>query len=322
MTTLVFGGAGFVGSYLVRRLLDEGREVVSLDLAMSHPPMPPLIGMMNKVRFQCCATENRTEVIEAVRKYKPTQIVNLVASYSPELENDPRKAIQVHVGSQLNILEAAALYGVKRVLFCSSDHVYGEGRQGLLDEDSLLKPGELYGACKVLNEFLGLHYYTKFGVDIIVLRLSWIMGWGRGQRRVISHGDPWIVYLFENALKGLPVRLRFPDVKTPIVYIKDQVRALMLALTVQAPQSRIFDVADEPHSSREAAEIVKQIIPAAEIEIVTGEDDDTLTAGLKPPIRVWRDTRISRELGYEPRYSFRDAIEDYLEMAGSGQFRW
>ena len=54
MSVLVFGGAGFLGSYLVRKLMDEGYEAIALDVAMPDPPMPPLRDVKEKLKFEYC----------------------------------------------------------------------------------------------------------------------------------------------------------------------------------------------------------------------------------------------------------------------------
>jgi len=322
MSILVFGGAGFIGSYLVRKLTDEGEDVVALDVAMPDPPMPPFRDILERVKFEYCHGEYLSEVVKMISKYKAQYVVNLVTSYSPDLELNPLRAVRLNLETHINILEAAKVFGLKRVVSASSGHVYGSGRSDIVDENSLLKPDTLYGACKAMNEYLGLHYNQHVGVDNVALRFSLILGWGRGQRKVISHRGPWIVELFENSLRGLPVRIPFASVKGSIVYVKDLVTAIILALRATQLKHRVFDVVSEPHSKAQAAEIVKKLIPEAKIELDMEGAFGADHPGEHPTLRAWENKRITQELGYQPRYSFEEGIADYITMARSNKFKW
>jgi len=318
MAILVFGGAGFIGSYLVRRLVDEGEHVVVLDIAFPDPTMPPLVDIADKVTFEVCHAEYASQVINGVAKYRPEYIFNFVPSYSPQYELNPSRGIKINLDTHINILEASKTFGVKRVIFASSGLVYGSGRNDVVDEESLPKPELLYSACKVMNEYLGGHYNRHFGVDCVSLRFSSSFGWGRGQRRLESRG-PWAVELFENPLKGLPVELERPDDSSALVYVKNLVAAAILVMRAPTLKHRVYDIVSEPRSKAEAANIVRKLIPEAKIDFVGGH----LAEGQSVPIRIrWQNTRIESELGYKPLFTFDESIRDYLSMARSGKFAW
>ncbi len=322
MSTLVFGGAGFVGSHVVRRLMDDGEEVVALDVVMPDLPMPPLRGVMNRLKFEYCHGEYASEVNKMVVKYKADRIVNLVTSFAPEFENNPLRGIDINVHTQMNILEAARNFGVKRVVQSSSGHYYGADRGAVVNEDSLAKPDTLYGACKAMNEYLGLHYHEHFGVDYVALRFSLILGWGRGQRRFVSDRGPWIVDLFERPMAGLPVQIPYAGIKGSVVYIKDLVSIIMLVLKAPELKHRVFDVVSEPRSKAEAAEVVRKLIPSAKIELDMDGAFGEKWPVERPPQRAWQNMRLTRELGYKHNYSFEAAITDYITMAQANQFWW
>ena len=322
MSILVFGGAGFVGSYLVRKLLDEGEDVVALDVTMADPPPPALRDVLKKVKFEYCHGEYAAEVTKMVTKHKAHAVVNLVTSSSSELELNPQRAVRINLETQINILEAAKTFGLKRVVSSSSGHVYGAGRREAVNEESLLKPDTLYGACKAMNEYLGTHYHKHFGVDYVALRLCLIFGWGRAQRKSVSHRGPWIVELFENPARGLPAKVPLAATKLSIVYVKDLVSAIILALRATELKHRVFDVVNEPHTKAEAAEIVKRLIPDARIDVDMEGAFGAAHAPDHPTPRAWQNKWITEELGYRPKYSFEDGISDYVSMVKANQFRW
>ena len=304
MSILIFGGAGFVGSHVVRKLMDEGEDVVALDVMMPDPPMPPLRDVLGKLKFEYCHGEYASEVNHMVKKYNADRIINLVTSYSPDFEKNPSRAVDINLQTQMNILEAARNVEIKRVVQSSSSHIYGAGRPEVVDEDSLAKPDTLYGACKAMNEYLGEHYHKHFGVDHVALRFCLVLGWGRGQRKVVSHRGPWIVELFERPLAGLPVSIPFASSKGSIIYVKDLVRIILTVLKAPKLPRRVYDVVTEPRSKAEAAEIVKRLLPNAQIEL----DMNGAFGEKRPPERMtqraWETMRLTQDFGYQHNLFF------------------
>jgi nucleoside-diphosphate-sugar epimerase len=301
----------------VRRLVDEGEQVIVADIAFPDSPMPPLAAIAGRFTFEVCHAEYASQVINVVAKYRPEYIFNFVPSYSPQYELNPSRGVRINLDTHINVLEACKTFGVKRVIFASSVLIYGTGRNDVVDEETLPRPELLYSACKAMNEYLGGHYYRHFGIDCVSLRLSSSFGWGRGQRKLESRG-PWAVELFENPLKGLPVVLEHPYDSSSLVYVKDVVKAAILVMRAPTLKHRVYDVLSEPRSKAEAANIVRELIPDAKIDL-SGQS----AGGQSLPVqRPGQKTRIQSELGYEPAFTFQESIRDYLSMARSGKFAW
>ncbi len=175
-TCLVTGGAGFVGSHLVERLVEEGEEVVVLD-NFSTGKMENIQHLIGKVKL----IEGDIRDCEVVRTaIKGVQYVFHQAALRsvPMSVNDPGSFNEVNVSGTLNLLLAARAANAKRVVFASSSSVYGGDIEAgcLLREDMRLQPISPYAASKAAAEFY-CHVFTKlYGLETVTLRYFNVFG--------------------------------------------------------------------------------------------------------------------------------------------------
>jgi UDP-glucuronate 4-epimerase len=213
MRILVTGAAGFIGSTLSHRLLDDGHEVFGYDnLNDYYDPrlkqarldrLAPRAGF----RFVKAALEDGDALAAAFADFRPQRVVNLAAQagvrYS--LEN-PRAYIDANIVGFLNILEACRHGGVEHLVYASSSSVYGANRKlPFAVEDSVDHPVSLYAASKKANELMAHTYSHLFGLPTTGLRFFTVYGpWGRPDMalflftRKILAGEPIDVFNYGN----------------------------------------------------------------------------------------------------------------------------
>jgi nucleoside-diphosphate-sugar epimerase len=315
---LVNGGMGFVGSYIVRRLIDLKEEVMIFD----NPPLgtraipPALRGIPLEDYYFCGDMTDHEEVEDAIRKSKATRVIHLASiifggagPYSMCLDN---------VMGFLNFIEASRDSKVERFVFASSSMVYGLGQQDgtEVDEESPLRPEGIYAATKAYLESIGFEYKKTYGLDFIALRFPCIYGWGRERG-----GGTWTSHLIEKAIAGGEVTVPNADSKSHFSYVKDTAVACILAATKKPLTSSIFNLdSEKPFRSftrREFAESVKKSVSGARITIQPGEDPQLTTPTVKK-----NDTRVFEELDYQPQYPLEKGVADYVTMVRKGQFAW
>jgi len=177
MPKLITGGMGFIGTYLARALLKDGEEVVLFDIV---PSSPLIRDIKDKVKIVRGDLSSWAEVLEVVKTYKIDGIYHTGALLSASAEEKPITAYQVNAGGTFNILEAAKLFDIERVVYLSTIASYGLGIPDVVDEDTIQMPISMYGVTKVFSERLGEYYNRKFGVDFRGVRLPAVIGPGRG----------------------------------------------------------------------------------------------------------------------------------------------
>jgi len=177
MAKLITGGLGFIGAYLARALLEKGEEVVLFDIVRASPLVQDI---KNKVKIVQGDLASWAEVLEVVKQYKIDGIYHTGALLSASAEERPITAYQVNAGGTFNILEAARLFKVKRVIYLSTIATWGLGIPDTVNEDTIQMPITMYGVTKVFSERLGEYYQRKFGVDFRAVRLPSVIGPGRG----------------------------------------------------------------------------------------------------------------------------------------------
>ena len=168
---LVTGGAGFIGSNLVRRLLDEGDDVRILD-DFSTGLWSNIEGLDVDVREGCLTDAD--SVARAVTD--ADSVVHLAARGSvPRSIAEPRQTHEVNATGTLNVLEAVREHGAQ-IIFSSSSSVYGSNKALPKNEDMWTQPLSPYGASKMAAESLVMSYREVYGLEALALRFFNVYG--------------------------------------------------------------------------------------------------------------------------------------------------
>lgn len=172
---LVTGGAGFIGSHLVRALVGKGWRVVVLD-DFSSGKMENLgnIRSSNGLRLVRGDIRNRKAVDEAL--VGVDSVVDLAAFVNhAESVKKPLETHDISVNGALNVLDACAKKGVEKFVFASSEAVYGDGNALPPGEECDLRPATPYAASKVAGEYYCKMYCACYGLSGVILRFLMCM---------------------------------------------------------------------------------------------------------------------------------------------------
>jgi nucleoside-diphosphate-sugar epimerase len=300
---LVTGGAGFIGSHLVRELVSQGKKVVVFDC---NPDTSYIADCLGKVKFVYGDVANMAQLAEVIAMNKVKVVFHLAYMLVPDTDNRTGRAIQVNCAGFQNVMEAARVLKIRRVVWASSQAVYGFGEgypAGSIIEDVHVQPTTQYGACKQFNEHVARFYHDVHGVDNIGFRKPVVYGLGKSRRRDLSISH----LLIENSVVGRAVEVPPVDFYANYLYVKDAVRAYMLAGQVKSPEHKIFNISGSFHRCSEVVEVLRSLIPSV---IVTYKESlDTPN-----PIDAYdlSPVRAKEELGYEPAYTLTEAVRDFI----------
>jgi UDP-glucose 4-epimerase len=316
-TTLVTGATGFIGSHLVRALLDSGRTVVALDVRPFSPEGQFILGGdLERVPLELGSVGDVARVFDVVREYRPNEIVHMGMIIDPGyLARNRASGIQINILGTVNVLEAMLALDVDRLINFSSIGVLPRVLYEPIDVDHPVLiassgPGtDFYGSSKVASEVLCFAYHQALGVDFRTIRPSAVYGLGMTQ---------WvgpIKAMVEAAVRGEPMKLEFGG-KHPRGYTHARDIAGLVLAMLAAPDDadRIFygSTGEPLTTTTEVAQIVRELVPGAEVEI--GEE---LSETEKPVVAMRGRLSVDNarsQLGWEPRYaSIRDGVAQYVE---------
>ncbi|MEA3284101.1 MAG: SDR family NAD(P)-dependent oxidoreductase [Synergistota bacterium] len=172
---LVTGGAGFIGSHIVERLLSLGIEVVSVDnyFAGKEENLCHLHDYPGFREVRCDVTD-----YDSLKKlFEGVDIVfHEAASKKTICLNDPRRDLEINAEGTFNILELSRDFGVKKVVHASSGSVYGEAKYFPQDEEHPLNPTSYYGVSKLAGERYAIAFSHLYDMDVSVLRYFHVYG--------------------------------------------------------------------------------------------------------------------------------------------------
>ena len=304
MTILVTGGTGFIGSSILRALVNKNEKSIANDLM----PDLSLIGdISDKIEIVRGDVLDLPNLLRIIKNHEVDKVIHMVYLLIDASRENPYRAIEINIQGTNNVFEAARILDLERVVFASSAGVYGPaeyygGTSVEVDEESPTKPTTVYGACKVLNEFMLKVYSERYDLDLIALRPTQVYGPGRTRG-----GVAFMSRLIEDPARGKPVVLAYPpDQEHDWLYVKDTADAFVTACFAKKPKHDIFNIAGGTHTLEEAAKYIKELIPDAKI-----------TFGDKPVgwVSRYNSTRAANELGIRPKYSLKSGVEEIVESA-------
>jgi UDP-glucuronate 4-epimerase len=244
MRLLVTGGAGFIGSHLVEKLLGTGHEVVILDDFNDF--YDPSIKHANIAGFAtdvtvCRADLRDSESVRSVFRHEKVDAIAHIAARAgvrPSIQH-PRLYYDTNVIGTLHLLEAARVSGVQRFIFASSSSVYGASNIVPFSEDQhLIQTLSPYGATKIAGEFLCSTYSHLYQMRVVALRYFTV--YGPRQRPDLA------IHKFTRRIfAGQPID-QFGDGSTrrDYTYIDDIIQGTIAALNYSGPRYDIFNLGE------------------------------------------------------------------------------
>jgi nucleoside-diphosphate-sugar epimerase len=294
MKFLVTGGTGFIGWRVVRSLLQREIPVVVGELNLDAGVTARLAG----AEFATLEVSDANS-IKAVFQRHPdiTHAIHLAYLMSAEVEANPHLGASVNVLGMINLFEAAVRQKLARLVFTSSETVYGGSQKPYGDrevtEEDFCGPGDFhftYGLMKVLNEYMAQKYVRQHDVSIACTRPPVVFGHGRKRGSVL-----WAEDFMSLPAVGKPVTLPFPArTRDCWIYVDDCAEQLVrLSLKPQLAHFA-YNTGGESVTAAELAALVRRWLPDAQIAF-----DETKPG--TPLIDRMDGQRIQKEIEFAPR---------------------
>lgn len=305
---LVTGGAGYIGSHLVRKLLERGFRVRVLEKFLyGDRGLRELTGEPNlEVREgDIC---DRAAMLSACKDVR--RVIALAAIVGdPACEIDPAETKRVNLDSTRLLVDVARETAVQRLVFASSCSVYGANDNDVLSEDSWLNPVSLYARTRIQSEEILTQ--DRGDLETIILRLSTVCGWSPRMRF-----DLMVNTITARAVVDHAIRIVGASQWRPHIHVQDVARAFLSAAVDAKPeycQGHIFNTGgdDLNFTVGQIGEKVVAQIPGTKVEYADDVDD----------LRSYRVSfaRIREALGFVPEWTVEATIEELRSKLASGE---
>jgi nucleoside-diphosphate-sugar epimerase len=305
---MVTGGAGYVGSVLVPRLLAAGHAVTVLDLylygddvldgARGHPRLREIKGDIRDAKAVADALKGCDCVLHLA-----------CISNDPSYDLDPALGKSINHDAFRPLVRAAKAAGVKRFIFASSSSVYGVKEDPEVHEDLPLEPLTDYSKFKALCEKELLEERAP-GFVVCAVRPSTVCGYAPRQRLDV------VVNIFANqAFNTGKIKVFGGSQKRPNIHVEDMARVYLHLLQQpdEAIDGKIWNAGDENHPILALAEMVRDVVGEhVTIEVVPTNDPRSYHVSGK---------RIRKDIGFDLDHSIKDAVRGLVDALKAGKLK-
>ena len=316
MRALVTGGAGFIGSALVLRLINDGHEVLNLDLLTYAGSSENLSSVADSPGYTLLekSITDKAAVEQAFLEFDPDTVFHLAAESHVDRSIDgPSVFIDTNIVGTFVMLEAALKHSEKRpdlkFLHVSTDEVYGAlGKEGLFTEATPYAPNSPYSASKAAADHLVRAWVKTYGLQAYISNCS--NNYGPRQ-----HFEKLIPTIIRNATGGKPIPI-YGDGKNvrDWLYVDDHVDAMMTILEKGAHGEKYNIGGDNEIPNIDIATTICSLLDTHQPRTDAKPYSDQITFVTDRPGHDFRyaidPTKVQTELGWSPSRTFETGIEE------------
>ena len=294
MKFLVTGGTGFIGACVVQNLVNRGIPVIIGEAQ----PDDDVAARLKGAELAVMDVSDEHSVAGVFAKHPDiSHGIHLAYLMSAEVEANPPVGVKVNVLGMVNLFEAAMRHKLARLVFASSETVYGASQKVYGDrpvkEDDFCSPADhffTYGMMKVLNEFMARKYVARHGVSLACVRPPVVFGHGRKRGSVL-----WAEVFASNPAVGRPAELPFSANSRETWIYKDDCAEQMVRLALKPRLAHFaYNNGGDCVNGHELAAAVRHWLPDAQITF----DESKPTT----PLIDWQDgRRLEAEIQFKPR---------------------
>lgn len=309
----ITGGAGFVGSRVAKRFVDQGDQVYIFDtfkqyLLPDPSATPPnllirLKDFIDKIELIQGDTLNKDHLRRTLNRVKPDIIIHMAALPLAFMAIEHTEdAFQSILGSTVNFLEIVRDFDHPcRLVYTSSSMVYGNFVTDPVTEDSPKDPKEIYGSFKLAGEVVCRGYMKCYGLDVAIVRPSAVYGPYDANQRVLQK-------FISRALKGEALKVDGDgSMRLDFTYVDDAAQAIELAATKPEAKGETFNITrGQAESLKSAIDIIQKEIPGLQVEYGP-------VPAYMPKRGTLDVTKARTLLGYEPQYDLAKGLKIYID---------
>ncbi|MDX6441371.1 MAG: UDP-glucose 4-epimerase [Gaiellales bacterium] len=316
MKALVTGGAGFIGSHLCDRLLEDGCEVWALD-DLSTGSLSNVEHLRDRRDFHLVVDSVLSHSVVNELVHRSDVVYHLAAAVGVRLiVEQPVRTLVTNVQGTETVLEYCNRFG-KRVLVASTSEVYGDHREEIeLEEDARRMYGPTtqrrwaYADSKAMDEFLALAHHQERNLDCVIVRLFNTVG----PRQSGEYGMV-IPRFVDRALANAPIEIFGDGEQTRcFCHVDDTVRALVALMDSPNTSGEIYNVGS-PNRIRiiDLADRIRQALGSSS-ELVFVPFDEVYGQGIEDMLhRIPSIAKVGAAVGWKPERSLEDILADVIE---------
>lgn len=308
---VVIGGAGFIGGFVVRELLQQPvAEVVIYD-NFARGKLENLAESLKDPRCRIYPLggdiRDRDILDEAVRGVD--YVFHLAAMWLLHCKDFPRTAFHVNIEGTLNVLEACVRHKVKRLIYSSSASVYGDAVEVPMTEEHPFNNRNFYGATKIASEAMCTAYNDRYGLSIVGLRYMNVFGPGQDQHAAYTGVIPIMLNKIE--ANEAPSINGDGTQAYDFIYVEDVARCNVLAATSSASMG-FYNVGTEVQTTiKQLCDLILSMKKSALQVVYKPYSEDDARQFVKN--RIGSRGKAEKELGFHFSFSLKDGLQKLMD---------
>lgn len=312
---LVLGGAGFIGSFVVKELLRHPVGSVIVYDNLTRGKLSNLGDALKDPRVTVFPDGGDIRELDILHRAMEgvDYVFHLAAMWLLHCRDYPRTAFDVNIAGTFNVLEACVKHGVKKLIYSSSASVYGDAVEVPMNEDHPFNNRNFYGATKIAGEAMCRAFYDRYGLDYVGLRYMNVYGPGQDQTAAYTGVIP--IMLNKIDANEAPSINGDGSQAYDFIYVEDVARCNVLALLASATDT-FYNVGTEVQTSiKDLCDLLLEITGSSlkvKFQPYSAEDARRLVQN-----RIGSKQKAMDELGFEPRFTLLEGLAELLRWRRS-----